>query len=94
MWDQTIFFTVPTVVVETCYFLDVSGKCESLRWISRGGVELHDPPVSVYPEIARYIEKYADQDTILPMPPWFGWPIIQVNAGYSPSMRQISPFID
>lgn len=60
--QSAALITVPAVVVETCFFLDAPGKCELLNWIGRGGVAIHDVPVSDYPEIARYIDKYADQD--------------------------------
>jgi predicted nucleic acid-binding protein len=60
--EARTLITVPAVVVETCFFLDAPGKREFLSWIGRGGVEVHEVPVSDYPEIARYIDKYADQD--------------------------------
>jgi hypothetical protein len=60
--EAEILITVPAVVVESCFFLDAPGKRELLNWIGRGGVEIHEVPVSAYSEIARYIDKYADQD--------------------------------
>ncbi|MFO1428580.1 MAG: PIN domain-containing protein [Candidatus Competibacteraceae bacterium] len=60
--QSAALISVPAVVVETCFFLDAPGKREFLNWIGRGGVAVHDVPVSDYPEIARYIDKYADQD--------------------------------
>jgi len=54
--------TTTAVVVETCFFLDAAGKHEFLGWIGRGGMDIHEIPADNYPEIAWYIEKYADQD--------------------------------
>ena len=54
--------TVAPVIVETCFFLDVPGKTALLNWIAQGGLAVAEIPVSSYPELAAYIQKYADQD--------------------------------
>jgi predicted nucleic acid-binding protein len=54
--------TVSAALVETCFFLDSQGKAEFLKWVSRGGLIIHDIPVEAYSEIAQYINKYADQE--------------------------------
>ena len=47
--------TVTAVVVETSFFLNISGKREFLNWISLGGLEVYEIPIGDYSEIARYI---------------------------------------
>lgn len=54
--------TVAPVVVETCFFLDASGKAALLDWIAHGGLAVADVPVGSYLDIAAYIQKYAEQD--------------------------------
>ena len=54
--------TVAPVIVETCFFLDVPGKTALLNWIAQGGLTVVEIPISSYPELATYIQKYADQD--------------------------------
>lgn len=60
--DARPLITTPAVVVETCFFLDPSGKRELLNWICCGGIEVYEVQTNHYTLIARYIEKYADQD--------------------------------
>ena len=54
--------TVAPVIVETCFFLNVPGKIALLNWIVQGGLTVVEIPISSYPELAAYIQKYADQD--------------------------------
>ena len=54
--------TTPAVVTETCFFLDALGKCALLDWIGHSGLEILEVPTKDYLEIARYIDKYSDQD--------------------------------
>ena len=54
--------TVAPVIVETCFFLDAPGKAALLNWIAHGGLGVAEIPVSSYPDLAAYIQKYADQD--------------------------------
>jgi predicted nucleic acid-binding protein len=60
--NQSPLHTVGPVIVETCFFLDPSGKAALLNWVAHGGLAVTDIPVSSYPELATYIQKYADQD--------------------------------
>lgn len=53
--------TVAPVIFETCFFLDAPGKAALLNWVAKGGVAVVEIPVSNYPELAAYIQKYADQ---------------------------------
>jgi predicted nucleic acid-binding protein len=53
--------TAAPVIVETCFFLDASGKGRLLEWVLRGALAVADVPVSAYPEIRVIIQKYADQ---------------------------------
>ncbi len=59
--NKATLITVTAVIVESSFFLNTRGKHEFLNWISRGGLEVIDLPVSAYSEIAGYINKYADQ---------------------------------
>jgi len=54
--------TAAPVIVETCFFLDAIGKSKLLEWVQRGALAVADVPVSVYPEIAIIVRKYADQE--------------------------------
>jgi len=60
--NQSPLHTVGPVIVETCFFLNPSGKAALLNWVAHGGLAVTDIPVSSYPELATYIQKYADQD--------------------------------
>lgn len=60
--NQAPLRTAAPVIVETCFFLDASGKTALLSWIAQGGLAVADIPVSCYPNLAAYIQKYADQD--------------------------------
>jgi predicted nucleic acid-binding protein len=54
--------TAAPVIVETCFFFESKGKVELLEWVRSGGLGVAEVPVSAYPDLARTIEKYADQD--------------------------------
>lgn len=54
--------TVAPVIVETCFFLDSLGKSALLNWVANGGLTVVEVPINSYPELAAYIQKYADQD--------------------------------
>lgn len=54
--------TAAPVIVETCFFLDAPGKAALLKWIVQGGLAVTEIPVRSYPDLAAYIQKYADQD--------------------------------
>ncbi len=60
--NRTALLTILPVIVETCFFLDVRGKCELLKWVERGGIEVIDVPIRSYPDITATLQKYADQD--------------------------------
>lgn len=48
------------VVVETCFFLDVSGKLALLQWIERGALTLHDISTQDLPLVRSTLEKYQN----------------------------------
>ena len=54
--------TAAPVIVETCFFFESKGKAELLEWVRSGGLGVAEVPVSAYPDLARTIEKFADQD--------------------------------
>ena len=54
--------TPAPVIVETCFFLDATGKGRLLEWVQRGALAVAEVPVSVYPEIGTIIRKYADRN--------------------------------
>jgi hypothetical protein len=54
--------TVAPVIVETCFFLDATGKGRLLEWAQRGALAVADVPVDAYAEIGTIIRKYADRD--------------------------------
>jgi predicted nucleic acid-binding protein len=54
--------TAAPVIVETCYFFESKGKLRLLEWVQSGGLGVAEVPVSAYADLARTIEKYADQD--------------------------------
>jgi len=54
--------TAAPVIVETCFFLDATGKGRLLEWVQRGALAVAEVPVSVYPEIGTIIRKYADRN--------------------------------
>ena len=54
--------TVTPVIVETCFFLDPTGKCNLLEWVVRGGLTVVEIPLDAYREIKVLIGKYADRD--------------------------------
>ena len=60
--NRSPLLTVTPVITETCYFLDVKGKVEFLKWVNKGGMEVIDIPVSAFISIAESLTKYADQD--------------------------------
>jgi predicted nucleic acid-binding protein len=53
--------TAAPVIVETCFFLDATGKGRLLEWAQRGAVAVAEVPVSSYAEIGTIIRKYADR---------------------------------
>ena len=53
--------TAAPVIVETCLFLDATGKGRLLEWAQRGAVAVAEVPVSSYAEIGTIIRKYADR---------------------------------
>ena len=55
--------TAAPVIVETCLFLDATGKGRLLEWAQRGAVAVAEVPVSSYAEIGTIIRKYADRRT-------------------------------
>jgi predicted nucleic acid-binding protein len=55
--------TAAPVIVETCFFLDATGKGRLLEWAQRGAVAVAEVPVSSYAEIGTIIRKYADRRT-------------------------------
>jgi predicted nucleic acid-binding protein len=57
---QQPLITTAAVIVESCYFLDTKAKTALLNWVVSGGVQIVDVPVMAYGEIAKTIEKYAD----------------------------------
>ena len=48
------------VVVESSYFLSVSGKIRLLDWIAKGGARLVELPAMAYADIGAIIARYAD----------------------------------
>jgi predicted nucleic acid-binding protein len=54
--------TAAPVIVETCFFFESKGKLQLLEWVRSGGLGVAEVLVSAYPDLARTIEKYADQD--------------------------------
>lgn len=60
--NRSVLLTVAPVIVETCYFLNVRGKVEFLKWLQRGGIHVTEIPSDAYPRLALLIEKYADLD--------------------------------
>ena len=54
--------TAAPVIVETCFFLDATGKGRLLEWVQRGALAVAEVPVSAYPEIGTIIRKYADRN--------------------------------
>ena len=54
--------TAAPVIVETCFFFGSKGKLQLLDWVQSGGLGVAEVPVSAYADLARTIEKYADQD--------------------------------
>jgi predicted nucleic acid-binding protein len=54
--------TAAPVIVETCFFFESRGKLQLLEWVQSGGLGVAEVPVSAYPDLARTIEKYSDQD--------------------------------
>jgi predicted nucleic acid-binding protein len=60
--NQQPLITTAAVIVESCYFLDTKAKAALLNWVTSGGVTIVDVPVTAYGEIAKTIEKYADND--------------------------------
>lgn len=59
---RAALFTIPPVVVETCYFLDARGKIALLEWIAAGGLSVVDLPADVYPAAAKSLAKYRELD--------------------------------
>ena len=53
--------TAAPVIVETCFFLDATGKGRLLEWVQRDALAVVDVPVSSYVEIGTIIRKYADR---------------------------------
>lgn len=60
--NQELLITTAAMIVESCYFLDTKAKAALLNWVVSGGVTIVDVPVTAYGEIAKTIEKYADND--------------------------------
>jgi uncharacterized protein len=54
--------TASPVVVETCFGLSNTQKCELLSWLGRGGMSVADLPAAAYPLVEHVLRKYADQE--------------------------------
>ena len=54
--------TAAPVIVETCFFLDATGKGRLLEWAQRGALEVANVPLSSYTDIGTIIRKYADRN--------------------------------
>ena len=61
--NRRLLLTAAPVIVETCFFLDATGKGRLLEWAQRGAVAVAEVPVSSYAEIGTIIRKYADRRT-------------------------------
>jgi predicted nucleic acid-binding protein len=54
--------TASPVVIETCYFLNIRGKVELLKWIAAGGLSVAEVPQEAYPALTAQLEKYSNLD--------------------------------
>jgi predicted nucleic acid-binding protein len=54
--------TVAAVIVETCFFLNPSGKLRFLGWVREGALAVVDTPVADYVELERVLSKYRDRN--------------------------------
>jgi predicted nucleic acid-binding protein len=57
--------TVSPVIVEACHFLAPAARVDLLDWAHAGSLSVVEVPVQTYPDLARTIAKYADQDVDL-----------------------------